>query len=106
MPDGEKVSFVNSKEDVADAIINCIRIVNQMSSPDRRLQESADAILVGEGGNLDSLGLINLLVSIEDELSTRFELDVALLDDELMTSNNGALRSVETLASWIVENCD
>lgn len=90
-----------TENDVLVEICAAIRDFNRQLAPDARLAESPDTILIGEGGQLDSLGLINLLVMLEDALGERFGGRVVLLDENIMTSDSGPLRSVGTLASHV-----
>jgi hypothetical protein len=44
------------------------------------LRHAADAQLVGPGSPLDSLGLVSLLVTVEEEVERRFGRPVGILD--------------------------
>ena len=79
----------------------CIEELNNMLPPESRLQKSLDAILVGEGGTLDSLGLITLIVSLEEALEEEIGTHTAFLEEEFLVDSNGPFRTVGSLVGWI-----
>jgi len=79
----------------------CIEELNNQLPPESRLQKSLDAILVGEGGTLDSLGLITFIVSLEEALEEETGVHMALLEEELLVDSNGPFRTVGSLLGCI-----
>ena len=65
------------------------------------LSKSPDTILFGKGGLLDSLELVNLIVTVEEELADRFEWDVALADERALSQKHSPFRTVDALADYI-----
>lgn len=53
---------------IFDAIYKAIERLNEMRDSDSPLEPSADTVIAGPGGGLDSMGLINLLLFTEEEL--------------------------------------
>ena len=81
-------------------VMQCIDALNKQLAPEEKIDAATDTILVGDGGKLDSLGLITLMVSIEDALAERGM--SARLVDGMMDENNGAhYATVGTLIAWI-----
>ena len=97
MVDPKKIESISYK---------CIEELNRQFPPELRLQNSMDAILVGEGGILDSLGLITLIVSLEEALENETGVHMALLEEELLIDPDGPFRTVGTLVSWIVSRIE
>lgn len=89
------------KSEYLDVIYGAIREINAQMPPDQRLAAAPDTILVGEGGVLDSLGLINLLVLVEEGLSSRTGSTVTLLDERYMGVQDGPFRTVGSLAEYV-----
>jgi acyl carrier protein len=58
------------------------------------------------GQTLDSLGLVTLILNIEDKLSEKFGLNITLADDRAMSQKNSPFRSTESLTEYIysIEN--
>ncbi len=91
MIDGEKV---------LQAIFDAMDEVNEQRPEDQRLEKSADTVLFGESGTLDSLGLVNLIVGVEQRLEEDFGASVTLADEKAMSLKNSPFRSVKTLAEY------
>jgi acyl carrier protein len=92
------------QNEVIDIVYAAIRELNYQLSEESKLTEELNTIIVGEGGGLDSLGLVMLLVNIEQALFEKKKLTVSLLD-ELTTEHTGEhpFHSVNSLVCWIVE---
>jgi acyl carrier protein len=68
-------------ESVRDIIFDAIEELNQHTRAERRVTKSLDAVLYGQSGALDSLGLVNLTVSIERRIEEQFGVSVSLLNE-------------------------
>jgi hypothetical protein len=95
---------MDDHDDIARTVYASMKQLNLQLPEDDRLIESLETILVGEGGVLDSLGLITLLVNTEQALLEEHNLRVTLLD-ELMTVHSGRhpFERVNGLVDWIVQ---
>lgn len=87
---------------VLDVIYGCADEVNRQLASDAQLVKSPGTVLVGDDGVLDSLGLITLLVAVEEALEAKLGLHCMLLEDEIMVDPNGPYRTVDSLAQWIL----
>lgn len=61
----------------------------------------ADTALFGAAGLLDSMGLVTLVVEVEQHLADQFGWLVTLADDRAMSQRNSPFRSVGALADYI-----
>ncbi|NJN93660.1 MAG: acyl carrier protein [Anaerolineales bacterium] len=59
--------------------------------------------LIGREAALDSMGLVNLIVEVEQRLEDTYDLTVILADERAMSQKNSPFRSVETLADYICQ---
>jgi len=84
-----------------DAIYQTIDEVNRQLPGGSTLAKSPLTVLTGEGGSLDSLGLITLLVGIEDALQAR-GIQLAVLDEDALAEAGGPYRTVGSLRDWMV----
>lgn len=64
---------------------------------------SAETPLYGEGGALDSMALVNLIADVEDALSEKFDLSIALADEKAMSARHSPYRSVASLTDAVLE---
>jgi acyl carrier protein len=56
--------------------------------------------LFGEAGLLDSVGLVTLVVAVEERLVDELDIDVALADERAMSQRRSPYRTVSTLAAY------
>lgn len=58
--------------------------------------------LFGREGCLDSLGLVSLVVGVEQALQDELNLTVSLADEKALSQRHSPYRTVETLADYAV----
>ena len=58
-------------------------------------------ILYGEFGKLDSLGLMSLIVILEEKLQDDLEIDLVLANEKAVSQENSPFRSIQTLTDYI-----
>jgi D-alanine--poly(phosphoribitol) ligase subunit 2 len=72
------------------------------SSAASQIEElGTDFILFGDGGSLDSLGLVRLVVAVENAIEDDYGKVLTLADDRAMSQKNSPFRSVGTMADYI-----
>jgi 2-phospho-L-lactate transferase/gluconeogenesis factor (CofD/UPF0052 family) len=81
-------------------VLATIRITNQSRPVDKRLQETPTAVIFGPGSALDSIGLVTLLIDIEDALRER-GVDVLLIDERAISQRRSPFRDVPSLTAHI-----
>ncbi|GAP08613.1 hypothetical protein ATHL_03518 [Anaerolinea thermolimosa] len=59
--------------------------------------------LIGQGAILDSLGLVSLIVEVEQRLSDELGINLILADERAMSQKRSPFRSIGALADYI---CD
>ena len=82
-------------------VYRCIDELNRLLPSELRLAKSEETVLLGYGGTLDSLGLISLIVSLEDAVEQATGHRVVVLEEELLIDPAGPYRSVGQLVNWI-----
>ncbi len=88
--------------DILQSIYDTIEEVNRQLPNEQQLQKSPDTIIVGHGGVLDSLGVINFLVALEDRLSRETGNTITLLDEEIISESGGLLKTIDHIEQFIV----
>ena len=76
--------------------------LNQQLPPEAQLEVSPDAILLGPDGRLDSLGLVNLILLIEERIASEFGAVIMLTDENTLSRPEAVFRDVQTLARHIL----
>lgn len=81
-------------------VLDAIRAANLSREASAQLTVSADAPIFGPGSPLDSLGLVALLLDIEDALRVR-GFAVLLSDERAISQRRSPFRTVATLVDYI-----
>ena len=96
-PDQQRVF---SDADILTVVLQSLRTTNLSRDPASQLTVSADAPVFGPGSPLDSLGLLTLLLDVEEDLQLA-GCPVRLSDDRAMSQKRSPFRSVESLVEYI-----
>ena len=63
---------------------------------------ASQTVIFGKASHLDSLGLVNLIVSLEEAVNDEFNLEIILADERAMSLESSPFRTVSTLADYIL----
>jgi acyl carrier protein len=66
-------------------------------------QLTEDTALLGENGLLDSLGLVNLLVDVEQALEDETGAALTISDDRAVSARHSPFRTVGSLADYALD---
>ena len=91
-----------SDNKILTAIYVAVDQINDMSE-EYHLDKSPETILFGKNGSLDSIGLVNLIVSIEQNIEDTFNTSIVLANEEAMSKKDSPFRRIGTLADYIGE---
>jgi D-alanine--poly(phosphoribitol) ligase subunit 2 len=61
-----------------------------------------DTVLLGADGQFDSLGLVTLLIDVEDTIAETTGVEITLSDDRAVSSRSSPFRTVGTLADYVI----
>ena len=95
--------LVVTAREIETLVLEAVRSVNLVRTAEARLDVSPDAPLFGPGSPLDSLGLVSLLIDIEEALQ-RCGYDMTLSDARAMSQRHSPFRNVPSLVSYIMES--
>ena len=88
-------------ENIEKIVFSTIDALNQELNKEDRLKKSLETRLFGGNSNLDSLGLINLIVAVEQNIEDEFDVTITLADERAMSQENSPFRTVGSLADYI-----
>jgi hypothetical protein len=94
MPTPDRAAIVAALHRVVDA-------VNAQLPKGRRLAKAPETVLVGPGGTLDSLMLMNLVVETEGRMQEDFGLQVGLADVIGLPAEENPFRTLGTLTDHL-----
>lgn len=86
---------------ITDLIFETIDKFNNEYSDEIQLEKSFHTALLGQGSKLDSLGLINFIVAVEQNVEDKFDITITLADERAMSQEISPFRTVGSLACYI-----
>jgi acyl carrier protein len=89
------------KEKIQQLIFNSIDSLNAHLPNEEHIEKHDGTALFGSGSKLDSLGLINLIVMVEQNIEDEFDISLTLADERAMSQIYSPFRSVESLTDYI-----
>jgi len=92
-----------TEEAVREVVLQAMRLANLAREEGSQLGVAAEAPIFGADSPLDSLGLVALLLDIEDGLRG-IGCDVVLGDERAMSQKRSPFRSVQSLVTYITGN--
>ena len=84
-------------------IIALIRELGAEQGIDVGTELSADTRLFGEGGLLDSMALVSLVIAVEQAVEEKYDVSVALADEKALSQHSSPYRTVGTLAAYAAQ---
>ncbi len=91
-----------SHDQIIKIILQAIEQLNMSREPDQQLTVEPEAAIFGADSPLDSLGLVALVIDIEEALADEGA-EVSLSDEKTMSQKQSPFRTVTTLAAFIEE---
>ena len=92
---------VVTERQVTDVIIATLADLAEQGVVDLADEEvSAQTALFGEEGLLDSVGLVSLVVAVEQAIEDELGIQVALADEKALSQSASPYRTVGTLADY------
>jgi acyl carrier protein len=85
-----------------DLVLLIVRALRELGGQHAELSESLsrDTPLFGRQGILDSLGLVSLVVAVEQAIEDECGMSVSLADDKAMSQQHSPYRTVGSLAEY------
>jgi D-alanine--poly(phosphoribitol) ligase subunit 2 len=92
---------IPTEEQVLQIVYRAMDDLNPQLPAERRLEKSPDTPLFGRAGRLDSLGLVNLIVAIEQAVEDDLGATVTLADEKAMSQRSSPFRTAGILAAYV-----
>ena len=96
--------MTDNNELFLELIFAAITEVNIQQPPEYQLKLNKDEFLISDKSCIDSLGLITLLINIEEKISNKFKKNLNLLDEKFISEENTPFKTLGSLASWLNKN--
>ena len=89
------------KKRIEEIISNALMELGVAKDASGESGDQAELVLFGREGALDSLGLVNLLVGVEQKIEEETGTVVTVADERAMSLKKNPFKTVERLASYI-----
>lgn len=90
-----------TRDKITQLVFRAIDDINQSLPAEQKVTKSNETILFGKGSNLDSLGLVNLIVATEQIIEEEFGETIVLANEKAMSQSNSPFKTVELLVDYI-----
>ena len=90
-----------TEAEVLRIVYRAIDELNPQLPAERRLEKSPETALFGRTGRLDSLGLVSLIVAIEQAVEDELGASVVLADEKAMSQRSSPFRTVGALGAYV-----
>ena len=84
--------------DAQGIVYRAIDQVNDVQPEDNLLVKAPATILVGKGGQLDSMAFVNFMAALEEQLTTAVDTNGNMIDE---LNTRGLASKATTVADWI-----
>lgn len=64
---------------------------------------SAQTTLYGQGSDVDSLGFVQVLMDVEEQVNSRYGVAVTQTDEKAMSQRHSPFRTVQSLAEYVTD---
>jgi acyl carrier protein len=91
-------------DNVLKVIYESISDLNMQLPAEQRVEKSQSTVLFGAGGKLDSMGLANFIVIVEQKLEESYGFRIDLTEDDPFSPTTGHFRTVHSLATYVLES--
>jgi acyl carrier protein len=88
------------KDDLQSLILHVVDEVREQQQMDLEAAVGADTKLFGEGGLFDSMGLVPLVVAVEQAIAEQLGKSVQLADEKALSQKSSPYRTVASLAAY------
>ena len=89
-----------SAQDAARSVFRAVEAYN--ASEKAHVSVSTDAVLLGAGSAVDSLGLVRLILTVERQVEDDLGTAISLTDEKALSLRTSPFRTVGTLVDYIV----
>ena len=86
---------------IENLIITSVKEINEQLPQEQQLGQSTKTVLFGKDGKLDSLGLVTLLVIIEQNIEDELDVSITIADERAMSQKRSPFRTIDTLANYV-----
>lgn len=91
------------EEKVRKLVFDAVGELNDERPDDQQLDAENETPLVGRAAKLDSLGLVRLIVAVEEQIQESLDVRLTLADERAMSQSSSPFRTLGTLQAYILQ---
>lgn len=88
-------------EAIIRVILEALEELNRQRPAELQIPRTPETVLSGDGGQLDSLGLVNLILLVEEGVADKLGVRISLSDERAMAQEANPFRNANLLAAYI-----
>jgi acyl carrier protein len=89
------------RERIAASVFRAVDEVNEMLPRESWLDKSHTTHILGKDGKLDSLGFVNLIVAVEENIVEDFGIVISLADEKARSQEKSPFETFQTLIDYV-----
>jgi acyl carrier protein len=89
------------RKTAVDVVIHCLREALEQAGATPPSEITEATVIVGKDAVVDSVGVVSLIVDIEQRLEMEHDVSVTLANDKAMSQKNSPFRTVGVLADHV-----
>ena len=89
------------KDKIIDLIYQVVDEFNQQEDQYEELEKSLTTIILGKESILDSLGIVNFIVAVEQNIEDTFDLSITLADERALSQTESPFSTIQSLTNYI-----
>ena len=99
----ESPPIMTTSDRVMKTVLLAIDEFNEQLPEEERIPKSADTVLFGKSGQLDSVALLNLIVETEQDVEAEFGIPIILADERAMAQETNPFETIVSLVNYITQ---
>jgi len=92
---------MRNKENFLEIIYKCAEELNKQLSEEEKITLEESTTLIGENSALDSLGIVMLMISVEEHIANR-GININIMD-VLMASDKPPFETIGEMSLWLLQ---
>ena len=93
--------IMSYNDKIKELVFQAIEEVNQQLLPEQQVVKSIETPLLGSSAQLDSMGLVNLILGLENILVQYFNQEITLVDENAFSLEKSPFQTVGTLIDYV-----
>ena len=91
------------RDEILAAVFTAVERANALRPPGDQIPQREEARLFGDGGRLDSLGLVSFVLDVEDLVNEATGRSVVLSDDRAMSQSRSPFRTIGDFVEYVAQ---